>query len=67
MSKRPAKRKASTKASANLVQEDDILNSLDISKTTPKQIASSLLSLLPSGATKQNPASKKLLKVCVSI
>ena len=60
MSKRPAKRKAS---SANLDNNTTSIN-LDLSnkKVTPKIIASSLLSLLSDGATKQNPEAKKLMK-----
>lgn len=69
MSKRPAKRKASS--NAKYTDDDDdygvdssLLASLDLSnsKTSPKFIANALLSLLPEGATKQNPNAKKLLK-----
>ena len=69
MSKRPAKRKASS--NVKYTDDDDdygvdssLLASLDLSnsKTSPKFIANALLSLLPEGATKQNPNAKKLLK-----
>ena len=68
MSKRPAKRKASS--NAKYTDDDDdygvdpspLVASLDLSNSSPKFIANALLSLLPEGATKQNPNAKKLLK-----
>ena len=76
MSKRPAKRKAAS-YNANYADVDDggtnnlvvddtasLLASLNLSnsKTTPRAIATCLLTLLPDGATKQHAEAKKLLK-----
>ena len=74
MSKQPAKRRAKRKASDSDIDADEssaaaagnssLLASLDLSKsrTGPKTIANSLLSLLPDNATKQHELSQKLVK-----
>ena len=70
MSKPPAKRKASAMAAASAAStgigggSNSALAKLDLSKskTTPKMIASALLSLLPNNVTKQHAGAKKLAK-----
>ncbi|EED87993.1 predicted protein [Thalassiosira pseudonana CCMP1335] len=60
MSKRSAKRKAASDATLDLDLDLSALQNL--SDSTPRAIATALLSLLPPNATKQDPSAKKLLK-----